>query len=782
MVQTKPRAQVIGIGQLPKITELLKDEKFLGFDTEATGKNPRHDKIIAMQFGTQDQAYILDCRPLHEMLPAEKMFWSQAVDNLLHSGPTFVGHNLKYDWQMIFQSFGAQLDFPSDTMLREQIIHGVGWGNSRVGLSLLATANRYEIPVTKEEVIWFVDLDQRGEWFDPFPQEQIDYMEQDVFVPLQIREMQEWKLEQEGMLDVAVIEDEALPAFAFMEYCGCQVDIPRWREIVDILSAEHEQLQSELQAELSGYIQASRRKRYDEAKKAYDAWKELRDIFDAQSELEYPDKRARGELTTHTDIPLSLEEYAKNALAAWDREHDKPNRRKKEEYTQWTLARTAFEQTIPEIYLERQASDTVPRYSETLTLAQYKKLAREEAFLGEHPEPRHATPAEERRINEPINLGAWQQLLEAFRAIGIHVPNTQAETLEAYIDRPVIAKLLRWKDLNKFKTTYGYSMLAKVDMLDGRMHASFAQIGAETGRTSSYDPNFQNIPKEKKGQEHLSLRRCFIAPRGSKLLVCDYPSIEVRILAELSGDMALLKAFASDIDIHSAIAKMMFNLSEDVDPKKAEVVSGVSYRTVAKTIIFGLSYGMGARGLAARIGTSVELAEQALNTFKQTFETAMSYLTECAFSALREGYSRTPSGRMRKYHNIPKKPPYYGTTPEEWEEHRKTEAYQKFKSARAQIMRWAKNHPIQGCNADMIKIAMRKLYWELPTGCKIVGTVHDEVVIEARDELVEEAKTILNDCMLSAARVFLKKVAFPLDETKTYETLDVSVEQYWSKG
>ncbi len=827
MIQTRPGTQVIGIGQLPKITSILKDQKFLGFDTEAIGKNPRHDKIIAMQFGTKDQCYILDCRPLHEMTDHEKIFWFEAIDDLLHSGPTFVGQNLKYDWQMLFQSFGGvQLDFTVDTMLQEQVIHGVAWGNSGISLSLLGIGTRYEIPVHKEEVVWFVNLDKPrkfyesghysfeadgkecwfnadgnyceekpedpGEllresleqWYEPFPEAQIAYMRQDVVVPLKIHDIQTWKLRQAELLKAAEIENEALPAFAFMEYCGCLVDIPRWKEIIDILSAEHEQLQNELQEELSVYIRESRRKRYDIAKEEYAVWRELRDILDEQATQEYVGKHARGEFTSVRQEVMDYSVYADHVYKEWLRDNPKPRKIKKllENFSIWEEASNTFIASIPFEYDWLVKRGELPLYELqeiTCDKRQYIKNVRE-AWYVEHPEPRHATPAEERRIEEPINLGAWQQLLEAFRAIGIIVPDTKAKTLEEYIDRPVVKKLLRWKDLQKFKTTYGYPMLAKVDMLDGRMHASFAMIGAATGRTSSYNPNFQNIPKEEEGLEHLSLRRCFIAPKGSKLLTCDYPAIEVRILAELSGDVALLKAFEMGIDIHSAIARIMFHLPEDVNPKYAYLVPGVSYRNMAKTIIFGLSYGMGAGGLAARLGTTKEVAEAALQTFKTTYETAMSYLNETANNALRDGCSRTPSGRIRYYEKL-KKPYYGGVTDEDWEEYRNTPDYIDYRRKRGNISREAKNHPIQGACADMIKKAMSYLYKELPTGAKIVGTVHDEILCEVEDALVDETKKILDDCMLRAARFYLKKVAFPKDKKGEKETLDVSVAQYWSK-
>jgi DNA polymerase I-like protein with 3'-5' exonuclease and polymerase domains len=214
----------------------------------------------------------------------------------------------------------------------------------------------------------------------------------------------------------------------------------------------------------------------------------------------------------------------------------------------------------------------------------------------------------------------------------------------------------------------------------------------------------------------------------------------------------MLRLFAEGKDLHAETAKLMFGLPPETNTKTQLYKGNVSVRSVAKTINFGLAYGMGAQGLANRIGVSTEEAKQLMQTYFHTYAGVASWLRATAKRSMQQGYATTLAGRKRWF------PVSTGT----------------FESAlRASFERAAKNHPIQGTNADIMKRALALLHTTLPKEAHLLLTVHDEVVVECPGALVETVEPCIQDCLVRACREFLSVVHIPAP--------DVVKAPYWKK-
>ena len=318
---------------------------------------------------------------------------------------------------------------------------------------------------------------------------------------------------------------------------------------------------------------------------------------------------------------------------------------------------------------------------------------------------------------QPFNLGSPKQIGEIlFGKLGIPAkkktasgaPSTDEEVLaELAADYPLPAKLLEHRSLAKLKGTYTDKLPLMVNPHTGRVHTNYAQAVAVTGRLASNDPNLQNIPI--RTPEGRRVREAFVAPPGHVILSADYSQIELRIMAHISGDPGLLKAFAEGLDVHRATASEVFNVPV------AEV--GSEQRRYAKVINFGLIYGMGAFGLASNLGIEQKAAKDYIERYFARFAGVKRYMDETRARAKELGYVETLFGRRIYLPEI-----NGGNGP------RRTAAE-----------RQAINAPMQGTAADLIKLAMIAVQGELdarPRGTRMVMQVHDELVFEVpQDEL-----------------------------------------------
>jgi len=262
-----------------------------------------------------------------------------------------------------------------------------------------------------------------------------------------------------------------------------------------------------------------------------------------------------------------------------------------------------------------------------------------------------------------INIDSNKQLLKALHDQGIDIPSTDAKVVSKYKKLPVIAQLMAYRKLNKLISTYGESLLEKVNPVTGRLHTSFQQL-VSTGRMSSRAPNIQNIPKQQR------YRSCFVAQKGYTLITADMASAELRILGNLSEDPVFLECFNKGIDLHSRSASEIFGVPiSEVDHKM---------RNACKALSFGLVYGMSKYGLAARLDIKEKEAEKLINNYFNVFKDVKKFLDKSAADGVRLGYTTTVSGRRRFY-----KIPPFG--------HPDRSRVQKM------VERQAKNAGIQGC-------------------------------------------------------------------------------------
>jgi DNA polymerase I len=333
---------------------------------------------------------------------------------------------------------------------------------------------------------------------------------------------------------------------------------------------------------------------------------------------------------------------------------------------------------------------------------------------------------------QPFNLGSPKQIgdilftklgLPVGRKTASGVPSTDEEVLERLaLDYPLPARLLEHRSLAKLKGTYTDKLPLMVNPATGRVHTTYAQAVAVTGRLASNDPNLQNIPI--RTAEGRRVREAFVAPPGHVILSADYSQIELRIMAHISGDEGLLRAFSEGIDVHRATASEVFRVAVD------EVSS--EQRRYAKVINFGLIYGMGAFGLASNLGIEQKAARDYIERYFARYPGVKRYMDQTKKLAAERGYVETVFGRRLYLPEI-----NGGNGPR-----------------RSAAERQAINAPMQGTAADLIKLAMIAAQGVLDAGgyqTKMIMQVHDELVFEVPDAEVEWARSEVPRIMAGVA-------------------------------
>lgn len=302
--------------------------------------------------------------------------------------------------------------------------------------------------------------------------------------------------------------------------------------------------------------------------------------------------------------------------------------------------------------------------------------------------------------------------------------STDASTLENLRGtHAIVDALLEFRELDKLRSTYGESLIKEISP-DGRIHATFRQTVARTGRLSSESPNLHNIPV--RSRDGRRFREAFTAPEGWLLLVADYDQVELRIIAHLSEDPGLLSAFASGEDVHRSIAASVYGIS----------LSEITHdqRERAKTVSYGLAYGMEAFGLAQRLGVDVGEAKDIMDRYFVAFPGLRAFMDRCISDAKRLGYTRTELGRIRP---LP-------------------ELYSDNRNMKMAAERQAMNAGIQGLAADIFKVALVRLDHALTTAglaARLVLQVHDEVIVEAPRHEREEVELITRSVLESAGNL-----------------------------
>ena len=333
---------------------------------------------------------------------------------------------------------------------------------------------------------------------------------------------------------------------------------------------------------------------------------------------------------------------------------------------------------------------------------------------------------EEFNINSPKQLG-----VVLFEKMGLPVKkktksgySTNAEVLESLQEEnPIVEKILWYRTLSKLNSTYCEGLLKSIGE-DGRIHSSFIQTETRTGRISSTEPNLQNIPVRKDfGKE---LRRFFVAGEGCLLADADYSQIELRVLSHIADDSEMIKAFNDEVDIHTVTASQVFNMP-------VEMVTPLM-RSRAKAVNFGIVYGIGAFSLAKDIGVTRKEADEYIKGYLRHYSGVDKYMDSVVAEAKKNGYVSTLRGR-RRY--LPELNSSNGML-------------------RSFGERVARNMPIQGTAADIIKIAMVRVYNRLKDEkmeAKLILQVHDELIVEAPENEIEKAAKILIEEMENACEM-----------------------------
>lgn len=721
MFATLPQVALVSLGQVERMVRTYQQRRVtsLFFDTETTGLNPLTGRLVSLQFQQRDHPGV--CVDVRRM-PLDRL--AGLLAPLFTREMLFVGHNLKFDYAWVLRHLGLRMSRVYDTMLAEQVILGLGKEDARrrgEPLSLQASLKRrLNLTIEKEAREWFIDLDQRPrDWHAPLPHEQVAYSLRDVEHLAALQDAQETELTACGLLPTFRLECRALPAIAEMELAGMRIHLDGWRAFIEEKAEQASALAEEALTTFGPPILLHRAEVWKAKQEEYETWVRERDAEAGRCREEF-DHTGGADPGTTGFLPWG--KYKQRWMHQWREEHPNPGR----------------------------------------------------------PKPDTSLP----------NLGSTTQLLAAFEMLKLPIPRKRranktftpsfdADALSPYADSyPEIGTLLHWREAQKFVDSFGESLLQHISPLDARIHPEYQQIGASTGRMSCTRPNLQQVPSRGDGKR---LRMNVVAAPGHKLLVADYSGIEMRILADLSGDKALLGVFAQREDIHTATARMMFSLDESVDVATTLIPgSKVTYRAAAKQLNYMLMYGGGAKKLARKLKCALGLAEELMARYFALYAGVASYLADLRTTARTTACAKTVLGRKR-YFTVPSEPPFPlaargdpGRMAEFREEHREWEF------ALARIERQGMNTPIQGTSADITKLALASFYERVLLPCppdadgpQLIAAVHDELVVEVRTEEASQVARILADCMDDAQCCYL--------HTVTLEAPEVHIGDTWTK-
>jgi len=296
--------------------------------------------------------------------------------------------------------------------------------------------------------------------------------------------------------------------------------------------------------------------------------------------------------------------------------------------------------------------------------------------------------------------------------------STDARVLERLRDaHPIVNAVLGYREVEKLRSTFAEGLKAEIQD-DGRIHATYHQMGARTGRISSDRPNLQNIPI--RSETGKAFREIFVAAPGYLLIAADYSQIELRVLAHLSGDERLIAALSGGADVHRSVAASVFRVEEcEVTPQQ---------RSIAKMVVYGLSFGMEAYGLSQRLGVSTEEAGAILSRFFEAYPVLDAYRSKVVNEARERGYTMTLLGRRRYLPDL----------------------NSRNHALRESAQRQAMNAATQGLAADIFKIALIEVARRLEGGARLVLQVHDEVVVEGPEDAAPEIASVVAESLTGA--------------------------------
>jgi DNA polymerase I-like protein with 3'-5' exonuclease and polymerase domains len=638
----------------------------VAFDIETDASvDIKTGRITAMSFSDGINTHFIDSRG-----HAATAYCAAFLHDLFERAE-IVGHNLSFDLMFVREVYGVP--YPArlwDTQIAEQLLTA-GLNDLEVGLD--------DVAYRRCGVVLDKSLQLSFGIEGPFTKEQEEYSVSDVRLLHAIKSQQEPEIIEHELEAILQLEFECLPIFAEMVRTGVGVDLEELLPQIERVTRDRDTWAEKLQADLTPAIRWKQMNDYDA------------DCADLNEWLENYNQRS-----------AEYEELWNSYMNTWSMGVD-PKR-------EWQENPTWMDEKI-------NKKDQKPEGMRRYVKAQMKKWR--------ETNPRPSKPALDTSL---INLNSPLQLTAAFKHLGIDFPNFRATTIATVLSdtqdetlREMLTLLLSYKKAEKLLSSFGEPLVKKI-AIDGRLHGNFRQIGTATGRPSCSSPNMLQMPKRGVNKK---FRKVFV-PRDMYLFVrADYSQMELRLMAQMSGDKVMQKAFNDDVDLHTYTASLMFKtpMEKVTDDQRA----------TAKTINFGILYGMGPNKLRATLASdgihmSKQDAYNAVQLWKRTYYKAASAIQAWGDQAFKRGWTATAWGRKR----------YFDTNI--------TERDQEFA-----IRREGANHPIQGGNADITKMAMVLIDRYLDGHGTIVLNVYDEIVVEVQTEFAWWARKVVEQCMNLAA-------------------------------
>jgi DNA polymerase I-like protein with 3'-5' exonuclease and polymerase domains len=651
-------------------------------------------KVTAFVFSDGESAHFIDMRYVDRY---EGRYLCEA---LLHNDTLIIGHNIRFDLMWLRHHYGVEYPrsaFLWDTMLAEQVMYA----GLQPEFDLESTVEYYTKHTLDKSLQLSFDV------IGPFSDEQKRYAVADVLWLPTLWEAQLEKLLEQDLMGAYDIEIDVLRVFAEMERIGLSIDQEQMNTRLEEAGQTHATLQRYLQDELTPHVHNLRIDKFDEKQGGLDVWlQSYRTMEDYYNEFWFD------MVETDGDKPEWVQ-------AKWD------------------------DRTVDK-------KDGKPKGQ--------KRCVKYQMKLWREKNPRPLRPKLDTSF---INLNSDDQMIAAFKTLGISLPNYRkvslalalADTESEYLQE-ILTSLLSYKSLEKLLTAFGPKLVARIGP-DGRLRGNFMQIGTATGRPSSSRPNMLTMPKRGKNKY---FRRLFVPGPGNLFIRADYSQMELRLVAEQSGDTAMQRAFKTGVDLHTYTASLMFKVD----------IEGVSedQRATAKTINFGILYGMGANKLRSTLAEqgirlSANEAYAAVKLWKTSYPQAAHWIDRTGWQALKDGWTATPLGRKR-YFDDP-------ATVSRLSRGKLNEEQAAFS-----IKREGANHPIQGGNADITKIAMALIYDALGEDGKIVLTIYDEILVETSEALSSWAREVVYTGMMVASEMVLKSVpsAVEAEVTRSWSSDD----------
>lgn len=677
------------------IPDWLYDSSVLAIDIETDASvDVMTGKVTALVFSNGEYAHFIDTRYV------TKEMMHNICTTLFSQDITIIGHNIKFDLMWLKHHY--DVEYPStpflwDTMLAEQVMYA----GLQPEFDLESTVKYYT--GTELDKSLQLSFDVVG----PFSDDQKRYAVSDVLWLPHLLQKQFNELIDRDLMNTFTLEMDVLPAFAEMERIGIPLDVEQMNEKLAEASQTHAALERWLQDELTPHVHSLRIAKFDEKQDILDAW-QVRYDAEVQEAAEF--------WTGFVHVLPEDEE--------------------------------GFE--LPQGWIQAKWNDLTIDKADNKPKGM-KRYIRHQMKLWRETNPRPLRPKLDTSF---INLNSDDQMIAAFETLGINLPNYRKATISLALANAtdpylieILTSLISYKTLEKLLTAFGPKLVARIGP-DGRLRGNFMQLGAATGRPSSSKPNMLQMPKRGKNKY---FRKLFVPGPGNLFVRADYSQMELRLVAEISGDTNMQEAFRTGLDLHTYTASLMFNTPFE---KVTE-----DQRATAKTINFGILYGMGANKLRSTLAEQgIRLTEQqardAVKLWKKSYARAASWIDTTGWQALQQGWTATPLGRKRFF-----------------DDPATVSALSKGKLSVEQatfaIKREGANHPIQGGNADITKNAMALIHATLGNGDegdgRIVLTVYDEILVECRAELAEWVKDVVYTGMMVASQEVLKNVPSAVD-------------------